>query len=206
MLGLPWGFLSRAKKMTDEKIVFDLAASGPQQTAALRRLYQEKGREFGRFFVAKGLSHADADDVLQETMLKVLKQAASFRGEGTVTAWLWQIARNALIDHQRQKMRNTEDTLDDTQWRDAEDVPGMHTIDPLQPAKAVDDCVTKGLAKFAKKEPDRAYALELVVEGVDGKEIADRLGRTETATRQYLTQSRKHIAPFIEHCLQFLAA
>ena len=37
-------------------------------------------------------------------------------------------------------------------------------------------------------------------------EIADRLGRTETATRQYLTQSRKHIAPFIEHCLQFLAA
>ena len=82
----------------------------------------------------------------------------------------------------------------------------MQTTDPTRPAKSVDDCVTKGLAKFASKDPERAYALELVIEGVDGKEIADRLGRTETATRQYLTQSRKHIAPFIQDCLQLLAA
>jgi hypothetical protein len=82
----------------------------------------------------------------------------------------------------------------------------MQTRDPTQAPKAVDDCVGKGLSLFAKKEPDRAYALELVIEGVDGKEIADRLGRTEMATRQYLTQSRKHIAPFIQDCLQLLAA
>ena len=97
--------------MTDADIISALAGSGPRQAAALRKLYQQKGHELGRFFVAKGLSHADADDVLQETMLKVLKQAGSFRSDGTPNAWLWQIARNALIDHQRQKMRSTEDTL-----------------------------------------------------------------------------------------------
>jgi len=192
--------------MTDEAIILALTGGGPHQTAALRRLYQKKGREFGRFFVAKGLSHADADDVLQETMLKVLKQVGTFRSDGSLNSWLWQIARNTLIDFQRQKMRSTEDTLDDDQWLAAEANPAMQTTDPTRPAKSVDDCVTKGLAKFASKDPERAYALELVIEGVDGKEIADRLGRTETATRQYLTQSRKHIAPFIQDCLQLLAA
>ena len=156
--------------------------------------------------MAKGLSRADADDVLQETMLKVLKQAGSFRGEGTGSAWLWQIARNTLVDCQRQKMRSAEDTLNDEQWLMAEANPAMQTLDPTESAKAVDDCVTKGMSKFAKQEPERAYALELVIEGIDGKEIAARLGRTETATRQYLMQSRKHIAPFIQDCLQFLAA
>ena len=192
--------------MTDADIISALAGSGPRQAAALRKLYQQKGHELGRFFVAKGLSHADADDVLQETMLKVLKQAGSFRSDGTANAWLWQIARNALIDHQRQKMRSTEDTLNDEQWLMAEASPAMQTVDPSQSAKAADDCVTKGLAKFAQQEPEKAYALELVIEGVEGKEIAERLGRSEMATRQYLTQSRKHIAPFIQDCLQFLAA
>ena len=60
--------------------------------------------------------------------------------------------------------------------------------------------------QFAKAEPERAYALELVIEGVEGKEIADRLGRSEMATRQYLTQCRKHIAPFIQNCLELLSA
>ena len=192
--------------MTDEDIIAALCAGGAAQTAALRRLYEHKGREFGRFFMAKGLSRADADDVLQEALLKVLKQAESFRGAGAANAWLWQIARNALIDHQRQSLRSTEDTLTDEEWLLAESSPTMQTRDSTQAPKAVDDCVSKGLSRFAKKEPDRAYALELVIEGVDGKEIADRLGRTEMATRQYLTQSRKHIAPFIQDCLQLLAA
>lgn len=192
--------------MTDEEIISALEGTGAGQAAALRRLYQQKGREFGRFFVSKGLSRGDADDVLQETMLKILKQAGSFRGLGSPNAWLWQIARNTLIDYQRQRMRSSEDTLNDDQWHMAEANAVMHTLDPLQSPKAADDCVTKGLSKFAQQEPERAYALELVIEGVDGKEIADRLGRSEMATRQYLTQSRKHIAPFIKDCLQYLAA
>jgi RNA polymerase sigma-70 factor (ECF subfamily) len=88
--------------MTDDDLLQEIAAGGPRQSAALRTLYMGKGKAFGRFFLSKGLTRYDADDVLQETFMKILKSAAGFQVEGKANAWMWQIARNALIDHYRQ--------------------------------------------------------------------------------------------------------
>lgn len=198
--------------MTDEDLLGDLAAGGKRQSVALRHLYLGKGREFGRFFMSKGLDRSEADDVLQDTFLKILRQAQNYRGEGTANAWMWQIARNSLVDHYRNKP--AEEVMDDEGWRKAQEVDPrnpaapapMSTKDGPDPSRQAEDCVLKGLALFARKEPERAYAMELVVEGVDGNEIADRIGRSYTATRQYLTQCRKALAPFIKDCLDFLPA
>jgi RNA polymerase sigma factor (sigma-70 family) len=191
--------------MTDEETLKHLAGDKAMQTAALRRLYEGKGREFGRFFVGRGLDRAEADDVVQETMLKILKQAPGF-------AWMWQIARNALIDHQRRYQH--EVNLDDAQWKKAEDDDSrrppeervFQSTDAHDPSREAEDCVSKGLSRFAADEPERAYAIELVVEGIDGREIADRIGRTYTATRQYLLQCRQRLAPYIKDCLPLLTA
>ncbi len=206
----------RGNAVTDEETLKELAAGGSRQSAALRHLYLGKGKEFGRLFVRMGLDRAAADDVLQETFLKILRQAQSYKGEGSsqnhANAWMWQIARNALADHYRHKP--AEEGLDEDGWRKAEEVDPrnpaapitLSTTDELDPSRQAEDCVQKGLALFAKKDPDRAYAIELVVEGVDGNEIAERIGRSYTATRQYLTQCRKALAPFIKHCLLLLPA
>ena len=192
--------------MTDEKLLEHLSAGGSRQTAALQRLYQGKGREFGRFFVSRGLSRQDADDVLQETILKILQHAASFRGAGTINGWMWQIARNTLIDYQRRQASSQEHSLDDEQWERAiNQESSLQVTDDPDPARLAEDCVAKGLARFAIEEPERAYAMELFVEGIDGYEIADRIGRKYGATREYLSQCRQRLAPFIEHCLPLLS-
>ena len=200
--------------MTDEETLRELAAGGSRQSAALRRLYLGKGKEFGRLFVRMGLDRAAADDVLQETFLKILRQVQSYKGEGSsqnhANAWMWQIARNALADHYRHKP--AEVGMDEEGWRRAEEVNPQNPAEPNplwtrdgpDPSRQAEDCVQKGLAYFAKKEPDRAYAIELVLEGVDGNEIAERIGRSYTATRQYLMQCRKALAPFIKDCLLLL--
>jgi RNA polymerase sigma factor (sigma-70 family) len=202
--------------VNEEQLIKELAAGGNRQSLALRRLYMDKGKEFGRFFVGKGLDRVDADDVLQETFLKILKQAPNYRGEGVSTnhanAWMWQIARNALADHFRHKP--AEEGLDDDGWRSLEDANPKNTSAPNplwscdgpDPSREAEDCVQRGLKLFAAKDPERAFALELLVEGVAGTEIADRIGRSYTATRQYLTECRKALAPFIKDCLQLLPA
>ena len=198
--------------MTDDDILKQLAGDSAAQSAALRRLYEGKGREFGRFFVARGLDRAEADDVVQETLLKILKQAQNFRGEGTANAWMWQIARNALIDYQRKYSH--EVNLDDDQWKQAEDEDSrrpreervFQASDDKDPSREAEACVSRGLSRFASEEPERAFALELVVEGVDGQEIADRIGRSYAATRQYLLQCRQRLAPYIKDCLALLVA
>ena len=47
-------------------------------------------------------SQSDADDVFQETWMRVMRNPGSFRG-GAFNAWLWCIARNLLIDRLRRR-------------------------------------------------------------------------------------------------------
>ena len=43
----------------------------------------------------------DAWDVLQEVWIKVLRSMAGVKSAETLTSWLYQVARNTMIDHQR---------------------------------------------------------------------------------------------------------
>ena len=190
--------------MTDEEILKKLELGGKEQEKALSELYTKKAKEFGRFFMSRGLDHMSAEEVVQETILKIFKQVAAYRSEGSVNSWMWQIARNALTDFLRSRKREKAQNFDDDGWKQAETNKSLQVTDEVDPRRAAEDCVTQGLLRFEEIDPDRAYAIKLVVEGVDGREIADRIGRTYTAARQYLTQCRQHLAPFIKDCLPLL--
>jgi RNA polymerase sigma-70 factor (ECF subfamily) len=44
-----------------------------------------------------------AEEIYQDTMLKAWQQAASFRVDGHLKAWLFRVARNNAIDYMRKK-------------------------------------------------------------------------------------------------------
>jgi RNA polymerase sigma-70 factor (ECF subfamily) len=46
-----------------------------------------------------------ADDMVQETFLRVVRHRASFRGQARFTTWLYRIARNVCIDHLQSSQR-----------------------------------------------------------------------------------------------------
>ena len=54
---------------------------------------------------------------------------------------------------------------------------------------------------FTQDMPDRAYVLELKMNQIADKEIALRINRTLAATKEFISQSRKKIAPYIEDCI-----
>ncbi len=45
------------------------------------------------------VSHEDAEDILQETFIKVYRHADSFRGESKIFTWLYRIATNECSRH-----------------------------------------------------------------------------------------------------------
>lgn len=57
-----------------------------------------------RFFRNKASD--DADDLVQRTFLACAEGAATFRGQGTVRAYLFGIARNVLYEHIRGRVRD----------------------------------------------------------------------------------------------------
>lgn len=48
-----------------------------------------------------------ADDLAQETLLKVYRSRATLRDDAKLEAWLYQIARGTIIDHYRRQHRRT---------------------------------------------------------------------------------------------------
>ena len=69
----------------------------------------------------------------------------------------------------------------------------------------VDDCVAAGLGAFAQQMPERAHALSLQMEGQSIEAIGQQIGRSAAATKEFLSQCRKKIQPFIAHCMDLLS-
>lgn len=77
--------------------------------------------------------HDDADDVLQNTFIKVYRGISQFEGKSKLYTWLYRIATNEAITHMQQKMRQASSSLDEEgsflaqrlkadEWFDGEEV------------------------------------------------------------------------------------
>ena len=75
--------------------------SAPEADTPLIAALREGHREFLRFLAARTASHADAEDVLQDFYLKVVRGAWTVRSSGKLKSWLAQVLRRTLADYYR---------------------------------------------------------------------------------------------------------
>lgn len=59
------------------------------------------------------ISHDDADDVLQNTFMKVWRSIEQFRGGSSVYTWLYRIATNETLSFLNKKRAQYIDSIDD---------------------------------------------------------------------------------------------
>jgi RNA polymerase sigma-70 factor, ECF subfamily len=75
--------------------------------AAATALIECVGPQLHRFFLAQFLSRADADDLLQETWLRIHRVRHTYRPGEPVLPWFYAIARRVRVDHYRKASRTT---------------------------------------------------------------------------------------------------
>ena len=94
----------------DETLLAQLRAG---DTGALEPLME---RFAGRMFrVAHGItrSAADAEEVIQDVFLSLLKKAASFEGRAALGTWIYRITVNAALNKRRGKRAQLEVLIED---------------------------------------------------------------------------------------------
>lgn len=194
--------------MTDEEILIQIRSGGSALESAVKALYLSIAQPMLRFFVFKGVSSDEAKDILQETVVKIVRGANTYKSEDAAKAWIWQIARNCLTDHLRKRasIGVHEVGVDEEQWRHVEESSIALSSAGNGSEHSVDACVDAGLKSFTEVEPDRAHALLLQMDGYSIDEIGLQIGRTLGATKEYLSQCKKKIQPFIAHCTELLQA
>ena len=88
--------------VTDEQLIRWVADGDP---SCLGTLFERHHRGVYHYCLQMTGDRAASEDVVQETFIRVMKRAASFRGEGSFKAWMYTIARNVLLDQQRRAGR-----------------------------------------------------------------------------------------------------
>jgi RNA polymerase sigma factor (sigma-70 family) len=87
---------------TDEVLMQRLGAGEPQALDLLFRRHHERVHALCARLAGDG---AAADDLVQETFLRVLRFARTFEQRARFTTWLYRIARNVCLDHIAQERR-----------------------------------------------------------------------------------------------------
>lgn len=101
--------------MIDEaQLVEELKSETHKEQAfrALISLYKERLYWHIRHIVK---SHDDADDVLQNTFIKVYKNIQNFKGDSKLFSWLYRIATNESITYINQNAKRLQITNEDAQ-------------------------------------------------------------------------------------------
>ena len=133
------------------------------------------------------------EDIVQNTLIKAVRNLDSFRGDSALFTWLCQICRNEIINAQRKPSARAEhQSLEEFATTDEASIKlrAPDDADPLCAFEAASHQRT--IATTLNALPDH-YALALEWKYCDGlsvKEIAHELGLTTLSAQSLLARAR----------------
>jgi RNA polymerase sigma-70 factor (ECF subfamily) len=119
-------------KPSDQDLIERVLECDAQTRArALEALFERYGEMIRRHLTRMASDSAAAQDLLQETFLRVWTRAAQWDGRGSFKAWLYRIATNLALNHLRSVRRRKEQPGIAGEWDSGAD-------DYVSPAWAID--------------------------------------------------------------------
>ncbi|HEX9161508.1 MAG TPA: RNA polymerase sigma factor [Thermoanaerobaculia bacterium] len=169
-----------------------IASAGRGDDAAFGEIAERHQAAVFRFLRSIGADGANAEDALQETFLGAWRGAAGFRGESSVRAWLFTIARNAMMRQHRRRVDEPAETeslssLGDAAGWGSDDDPERDVIESEQRA-----LFQRAMGRLSAA--DREILLLRDIEGLSGEEAAAVIGVPIAAMKTRLHRARLRLA------------
>lgn len=168
------------------------------EQAADRRLFEELAQRHYRqaYHIAYRLtsSHADAEDLAQEAMIRAFTSFHRYRRDLPFANWLYRILVNLHIDELRRKPKAYIDSIDN--------MPGLAELpdfdsDPadLILSQEIDTSLQRALASLAKEF--RTAVVLCDIEGLSYEEIAQVMGCSIGTVRSRIHRGRNQLRRFL---------
>ena len=129
-----------------------------------------------------------AEDVVQETFVRVVQNAADFKHEARFTTWVYTITRNLCIDQLRKRALRKHPSLDESRGEEGDGPTlGEQTADPRASVEreATGTELKERIARAVDKLPDEQREVFLMREiaNLPFKEIAEITGVPENTVK-----------------------
>jgi len=161
---------------------------------AFTELYRTHLRDVYSYAYYRIGNHHDAEDLTEQTFLQAYRhfeRAGRESGGRPLRPWLLRIAHNLAANYYRDRARKPQ-----TQLEDAAVVSDAHRTDDLVEGR---EELQEVLAGVARLPGDRREALIMrFALGMDNREIARALGRSDGATKVLLHRAIKQLEGDLE--------
>ena len=136
--------------------------------------------------------HAEAEDLMQEILLKVFKSLDKFHQDADFSTWLGSVARNYCIDHYRASKREKEVLVDDLVAFDL-----AVSTSGVNPQRALEErdrrsFLRRGLDMLPEKLREAVVLRDL--QGLTYQEMAERLSLPEGTVKSRINRGREELS------------
>jgi RNA polymerase sigma-70 factor (ECF subfamily) len=152
-------------------------------------------------YLTRLVGAADAEDLTQQVLLKISESLAQFRGDSSLSTWIYRIATNAALDQLRRvSARPVQDlacaatTAESDSDSDAEGAWAGASI-PSVESSAIRQEMSQCVRDFVERLPDNYKSVIVLseLEGFKNSEIGEILGISLDAVKIRLYRAREKL-------------
>ena len=181
-----------------------LAAYREGDSAAFEMLLGRYRGPIFNFLLRSARDRGRAEELYQDVWMRVIERCDEFRGDAKFSTWLYTIARNLCIDHQRKMKFRGHASLDAPPLRSGEPLgERVSSFGPSTEQLAVGRLVGARIAHAVESLPEEQREVFLLrqLQGLAFKEIAEVVGvpaNTVKSRMRYALERLQHTLSDLE--------
>ncbi|OUR95685.1 RNA polymerase sigma factor SigZ [Halobacteriovorax marinus] len=141
------------------------------------------------FIHSKIANPTDAEDLLQEVLIKTFQNLHKINSQESIKSWIFQVANNAIIDHYRRNGKYTNEMLDEKL---------IFTEESEDAQKELSKCIEPFIRELPKETCELLTAIDL--DGESQKAYAEAKGIKYTTLKSRVKKGREELRALFENC------
>lgn len=149
-----------------------------------------------REFVGYRVAESEADDVLQDALVRIQTSLPALRDDERFGPWVYRVARSAIGDHVRARSRS----LENARTTITEDIEATDLEDADDLGRALVSCLSTFIAELPSPYREAITLTEL--EGLSQKEAAEMVGVSLSGMKSRVQRGRERLREMFDRCCQ----
>lgn len=162
----------------------------------IEQLWQDYREQLRHFLLARVHNPSDVDDLLQDILIKSYQHLKTVQQPSKFQAWLFQIARNTLIDSYRKSRADIAEV----------DIAHLSLMgNEIEVYEQIRQELAQCIRPFVAQLPDKyRQVVDLVdLQGKSQKVLATELGLSHSAVKSRVQRGRRLLGSLVRECCQF---
>ena len=163
---------------------------GDRPTVSIDQIWDDFTIQLRRFIAGRVRNETDAEDILQEVFIKIHRRIDNLEDPSKLHAWVYQITRNAIIDHYRKGIDAVEARSE---------LPDVVAEESNEEVEAE---VATWLRPMMEELPEKYREALLLtdLQGLTQKELAEHLNISISGAKSRVQRAREKLKDVLLEC------